>query len=683
MALFKKILIANRGEIACRIVRTANQLGITTVAVYSEIDRYSLHVQACDEAYCVGPAPASESYLNAARILEVAQHSGAQAIHPGYGFLSENVVFARACEKAGIVFIGPPATAIEAMGSKSEAKRLMQSAGVPLVPGYHGDDQSESRLISESNRMGFPQLIKASAGGGGKGMRVVNQASEFVAALTSARREALSSFGDDKVLIERYLIAPRHVEIQIFADQQGNVVHLFERDCSIQRRHQKVLEEAPAPGMSLSLRAKMGEAAINCAKAINYVGAGTIEFLLDQDGSFYFMEMNTRLQVEHPVTEMITGLDLVQWQLAVASGEALPLSQAQIKLNGHAFEVRIYAESPDNNFLPSTGRIEYLQVPYQQDPGQQGPGQGPQVRVDTGVKQGDEIGVYYDPMISKLIVHATDRKTALEKMRQALQNYRILGLQTNIAFLDSILAIDDFVNGEFDTGFIEKHQQRLFESGSSTSSGPLPNPVLLAGLYFLLSRQTESEEQRTTSFDPGSPWHLSNGWRMNQPPNQVLQLNDGTADYCIEVSQQGALWGFSVTSLVDSFDCQLGGKILENNCLLAEIDSQRFKVPVVEVGGKLMLWFNNRQWVFGRHNTVGLSLAEDTPDGDLLAPMHGNVIELSVSVGDSVRKGDVLVVVEAMKMEHSIVAPEDATVKEIHFQVGDQVNEGDHLIALE
>jgi 3-methylcrotonyl-CoA carboxylase alpha subunit len=669
MAMFKKILIANRGEIACRIARTANQMGITTVAVYSEMDRYSLHVQACDEAYCVGPAPASESYLNAARILEVAQHSGAQAIHPGYGFLSENAVFARACEEAGIVFIGPPATAIEAMGSKSEAKRLMQSAGVPLVPGYHGDDQSESHLISESTRMGFPQLIKASAGGGGKGMRVVNQASEFVAALTSARREALSSFGDDKVLIERYLIAPRHVEIQIFADQQGNVVHLFERDCSIQRRHQKVLEEAPAPGMSLVLRAKMGEAAINCAKAINYVGAGTIEFLLDQDGSFYFMEMNTRLQVEHPVTEMITGLDLVQWQLVVASGDALPLSQTQIKLNGHAFEVRIYAESPDNNFLPSTGKIEYLEVPDQ----------GPQVRVDTGIKQGDEIGVYYDPMISKLIVHATDRKTALEKMRQALKNYRILGLQTNIGFLDSILAIDDFASGEFDTGFIEKNQQRLFESVPE----PLPNPVLLAGLYLLLSRQAGLEEQRITSFDRGSPWHLSNGWRMNQVPNQALLLNDGITDYRIEVSQQGVFWRFSVSSLEDSFDCHLSGKILENNCLLAEIESRRYKVPVVETGGKLMLWFNNRQWIFGRHNMAGLSLAEDTPDGDLLAPMPGNVIELSVSVGDTVLKGDVLVVVEAMKMEHSIVAPEDATVKEIHFQVGDQVNEGDHLIALE
>ncbi|MFT5658882.1 MAG: 3-methylcrotonyl-CoA carboxylase alpha subunit [Gammaproteobacteria bacterium] len=465
-------------------------------------------------------------------------------------------------------------------------------------------------------------------------------------------------------MIERYLTAPRHVEMQVFADQQGNVVHLFERDCSIQRRHQKVLEEAPAPGMSETLRSKMGDAAINCAKAINYVGAGTVEFLLDADGSFYFMEMNTRLQVEHPVTEMITGLDLVQWQLEVAAGAALPLKQSDIKLNGHAFEARIYAESPDNQFLPSTGTIQYLNAP---DIDQQ-------VRVDTGVTQGDDIGVFYDPMIAKLIVHGQDRQAALLKMRRALQSYQILGLHTNIGFLGSILAIDEFANEDFDTNFIEKHRHQLF--GSDPKS--LSYSVLLAGLYLLLSRQIESNKKRRASLDPGSPWHLASGWRMNQASCQLLHLSDDDADYRIEVSDQWLGWLFSIGGI----DYQLSGQMIDRHHMLAEIDSQSFRIPLVETDDKLYLWFENRQWHYRRQNTASLSQGDEATYGNLLAPMPGNVIALAVAEGDVVKKGDVLIVVEAMKMEHSIVAPADATVKEIYFQVGDQVNEGDHLIVL-
>ncbi len=440
--MFNKILIANRGEIAVRVARSARRLGIASVAVFSDADRDALHVEACDEAFRIGGISAAESYLNAARILEVAAACGAEAVHPGYGFLSENAEFARACDAAGIVFIGPPASAIDAMGSKSEAKALMEKAGVPLIPGYHGDDQQDERLAQESRAVGYPQLIKASAGGGGKGMRRVDEESEFAAAL--ARREAKAAFGDDSVLIERYLARPRHVEMQVFADRHGNCLHLFERDCSIQRRHQKILEEAPAPGLDDELRERMGAAAVECARAIDYVGAGTVEFLLDEDGSFYFMEMNTRLQVEHPVTEMITGLDLVEWQIRVASGEPLPLQQGEIVAFGHAFEARVYAEAPERDFMPAAGRIRYLQLP-DLDAG---------VRVDTGVRSGDTIGSNYDPMIAKLIVHGDDRETALSRLSQALRQFQILGPQTNLDFLGRLVGMAEFRAADFDTGFM-------------------------------------------------------------------------------------------------------------------------------------------------------------------------------------------------------------------------------------
>ncbi|MEO8123461.1 MAG: acetyl/propionyl/methylcrotonyl-CoA carboxylase subunit alpha, partial [Burkholderiales bacterium] len=450
--MFKKILIANRGEIACRVIKTARNMGVATVAVYSEADANARHVRMADEAVLIGPPAASESYLVGERILEVAKQTGAEAIHPGYGFLSENAEFAEACEKAGIVFIGPPASAIRAMGLKSASKALMEKAGVPLTPGYHGDNQDSSFLAKQAEAIGYPVLIKASAGGGGKGMRRVDAAADFEAALVSCKREARNSFGDDDVLVEKYILQPRHIEIQVFGDTHGNCVYLFERDCSVQRRHQKVLEEAPAPGMTPDRRAAMGQAAVDAAKAVGYVGAGTVEFIATQDGGFYFMEMNTRLQVEHPVTEMITGLDLVEWQLRVASGEPLPLRQEQLEINGHALEARIYAEDPDRGFLPSTGRLVHLSPPPETD----------HVRVDTGVEQGDEITPYYDPMIAKLIVWGADRRQALARMRQALAQYRIVGVSNNVDFLARLVAVPSFANAQLDTSLIEREQALLF-----------------------------------------------------------------------------------------------------------------------------------------------------------------------------------------------------------------------------
>ncbi|MFO7536608.1 MAG: acetyl-CoA carboxylase biotin carboxylase subunit, partial [Chloroflexota bacterium] len=467
--MFKKILIANRGEIACRVIRTARKLGILTVAVYSDADRDALHVTMADEAIYIGPSPSRESYLVVERIIDAALRTGAEAIHPGYGFLSENANFCRACKEKKLVFIGPPAAAIEAMGSKSAAKNIMEKAGVPLVPGYHGEDQDPSLLKKVSDQMGYPVLLKATAGGGGKGMRQVWAAEEFEEALASAKREARSSFGEDTMLVEKYLIQPRHVEIQVFCDQHGGAVYLAERDCSVQRRHQKVIEEAPAPGVTDALRKQMGEAATRAARAINYQGAGTVEFLLDRAGSFYFMEMNTRLQVEHPVTEMITGQDLVKWQLQIASGEKLPLTQEHIRINGHALEARIYAEDPANDFLPASGTLTFLQPPEESD----------HVRVDTGVLQGDEVSVYYDPMIAKLIVWDESRDKALHRLTKALAEYRIAGMATNIDFLYNLVCCEAFKRADIDTGFIEKHYEEIFHS----SQHDISQGVALAALY--------------------------------------------------------------------------------------------------------------------------------------------------------------------------------------------------------
>jgi 3-methylcrotonyl-CoA carboxylase alpha subunit len=658
--MFSKILIANRGEIAVRVARSARQLGIGSVAVYSSADKQALHVEVCDEAFSIGAAAASESYLNAARILEVAQQCGAQAIHPGYGFLSENAAFARACEAAGIAFIGPPASAIDAMGSKSQAKALMESAGVPLVPGYHGDAQDDDRLALESKQVGYPQLIKASAGGGGKGMRLVEREQDFADALISARREASASFGDDKVLIERYLRKPRHVEMQIFADSHGNCVHLFERDCSIQRRHQKVIEEAPAPGLGDDLRNAMGEAAINCALAINYVGAGTIEFLLDEDGSFYFMEMNTRLQVEHPVTEMITGLDLVEWQLRVAAGEALPLQQAQIVMQGHAFEARIYAETPQREFMPAAGQIRYLRLPELSDA----------VRVDTGVRCGDYIGINYDPMIAKLIVHGRERTAALAKLAAALRQYQILGIDTNLGFLSRLAETPEFIAAEFDTGFIATHHQQLF----AAQSEQLNRALVLAAAAML-----PALDNRAQTCAGDSPWDSRSQWRMNLQAEQVIKLVHDASSCEVVVEQRLDGWQFGCAGS----DYQLTGGWIDGQRMRVELNRETIEFAVLRDPGSIALCYQSHAFRFeipaAIHGDEGDTANADHPQ----APMSGAVVALPVAVGDTVEPGETLVVVEAMKMEHAIVAQVHARVGEILVTVGDQVEEGDTLVLLE
>jgi 3-methylcrotonyl-CoA carboxylase alpha subunit len=657
LAMFSKILIANRGEIAVRVARSARRLGIGSAAVYSSADSAALHVEACDEAYGIGGASASESYLNGARILEVAIGCGAEAIHPGYGFLSENADFARACDAAGIVFIGPPASAIDAMGSKSEAKAVMGGAGVPLIPGYHGEDQQDERLAQESGKVGYPQLIKASAGGGGKGMRLVHAESEFAAALVSARRESRAAFGDDKVLIERYLTRPRHIEMQVFADRHGNCVHLFERDCSIQRRHQKILEEAPAPGLDDGLRAQIGAAAVECARAIAYVGAGTVEFLLDEDGSFYFMEMNTRLQVEHPVTEMITGQDLVEWQLRVAAGEPLPLQQQQIEMNGHAFEARIYAESPERDFMPAAGRIHFLQLP----------GLCADVRVDTGVRSGDTIGINYDPMIAKLIVRGDDRATALARLEHALRQYQILGPHTNLDFLGRLVAMPEFRAADFDTGFIGQHQQRLFAPDAVL----LQRAMVLAAAALLPAFAAPACGR--------SPWEASDRWRMNLPGIEAFHLLQDGVEHEIRAELRADGWHFACGGR----ELRVSANWIDSHRMCADLDAERVEFAVLREPDAIMLACQGRNYRFEIPVDVHDADRDAAAAGHPQAPMSGAVVAVAVAPGDQVAAGDVLMVVEAMKMEHAIVAQTAATVKEVLFAVGDQVDEGEILIMLE
>ncbi len=658
--MFSKMLIANRGEIAVRVATTARRLGINSVAVYSDADSNALHVEACDEAYHIGAAAAAESYLNAARILEVARACGAEAIHPGYGFLSENAAFARACADAGIVFIGPPASAIDAMGSKSEAKALMADAGVPLIPGYHEDDQSDQRLAQASKAIGYPQLIKASAGGGGKGMRLVEDGQQFCDALASARREASASFGDDRMLIERYLARPRHVEMQIFADTLGNCIHLFERDCSIQRRHQKVLEEAPAPGLGDELRVRMGEAAVSCARAIDYVGAGTVEFLLDQDGCFYFMEMNTRLQVEHPVTEMITGLDLVEWQLRIAGGEALPQMQDQVTRRGHAIEARVYAETPHRDFMPAAGRIGFLQLPATSE----------DVRVDTGVRCGDQIGINYDPMIAKLIVRADDRETALARLTQALHQYQILGLNTNLGFLADLAATPDLIAANFDTGFIDAHARELFAGDEER----LDRALVLAGAAIMPAFAPPSLDR-----GDDSPWTGHDLWRMNLRPRHSLPIEHEGVSFRLRFSHETDRWRCDTGR--NSF--VLTASRIDDGHMRVELDGEIIEYPVLCQAQSISLLFRGHAF---RFDVPDLTHAHEGGDADAdhpSAPMSGAVVALPVAVGDTVEPGDSLMVIEAMKMEHAIVARVNARVSDILFAVGDQVDEGDTLVLLE
>ncbi len=667
--MFKKILIANRGEIACRVMQTAHRLGIRVVAVYSEADANALHVSMADEAYCIGPAPSAESYLCGDKILQVAKQSGATAIHPGYGFLSENAAFVKACEAEGISFIGPSASAIEAMGSKSAAKTIMEKAGVPLVPGYHGDDQAPEILQQSANQMGYPVLLKATAGGGGKGMRIVWSEKEFDEALDSAKREALKGFGDDRMLVEKYLTQPRHVEIQVFADKQGNAVYLFERDCSVQRRHQKVLEEAPAPGMTEALRQQMGEAAVKAAKAIDYVGAGTVEFLLDQDGSFYFMEMNTRLQVEHPVTELISGQDLVEWQLQVAAGDSLPLQQHELRLQGHALEARIYAEDPDNDFLPATGNLTYLRTPLENR----------HVRIDSGVREGDEVSVYYDPMIAKLIVWDQSRDRALSRMSQALLEFRVAGMKTNTSFLKRLVDHAAFQQAELDTGFIDKHQAELFPPRQSKVQEH--RNIAIAALFILLLQQQSRVVAAAASNDPHSPWFSLSGWRVNESNLQRVKLSIPDSELPnIEVDAE--LTGNGYVLRLDGEKILASGR-LQNDQLVVNLNGHQSTVGVVEADGHITLFTEQGvcEYLWYKPGIEEHLFEQD--EGTLTAPMNGTIVAVLASPGAQVEADQGLIVMEAMKMEYTIRAPANGVVSDVFFKEGDLVDEGVQLVAFE
>jgi 3-methylcrotonyl-CoA carboxylase alpha subunit len=675
--MFRKILIANRGEIACRVITTARKLGVRTVAVYSDADAGSQHVALADEAVRLGPAPARDSYLRGDLILTAARDSGAQAIHPGYGFLSENESFAQACNDNGMVFIGPPPFAIHAMGSKSEAKTLMERAKVPLVPGYHGTNQDASFLRQQADAIGYPVLIKASAGGGGKGMRIVTAAADFAAALESCRREALSAFGDDRVLIEKYVQRPRHIEIQVFADSLGDAVYLFERDCSVQRRHQKVIEEAPAPGMTAERRRAMGEAAVAAARAVGYVGAGTVEFIADPDGSFYFMEMNTRLQVEHPVTEMITGHDLVEWQLRVAAGEPLPLTgpdkQAALTIRGHAIEARIYAENPDKGFLPAIGQLAHYATPahvaFTRNVDDEPFHRPAPVRIDGGVRAGDEITPYYDPMIAKLIVWGEDRAQAIARMQEALADVHIVGLANNVDFLARLFANASFGRGELDTGLIERERERLFAHDAHDER--VGNELLA----FACARVLTDEAGNETA----DPWSSTHGWRLNTTYTRTLTFKSerGVHDVELEYLRGGHRFHHA------GGHAPLAVNRVDGTRLAIAFGGRSLLADVVRVGDDLHVFARGRHRVLTVVDIIAQSGEHEAGGGKLTAPMPGKVIAVTTSIGARVERGAPLLVMEAMKMEHTIVAPADGVVAELLYGVGDQVAEGAELVRFE
>ncbi|ALN73053.1 acetyl/propionyl/methylcrotonyl-CoA carboxylase subunit alpha [Aureimonas sp. AU20] len=658
--MFHKLLIANRGEIAVRIIKTARRMGIRTVAVHSEADRNALHVRAADEAVLIGPAPVSESYLKGEAIIEAARRTGAEAIHPGYGFLSENPGFVEAVEAAGLVFVGPPASAIRAMGLKDAAKRLMEAAGVPVVPGYHDADQQTETLRREAAAIGYPVLIKARAGGGGKGMRLVEWPEDFAAALDGARREGQASFGDPAVLIERYVTAPRHVEIQVFADGHGHVVHLFERDCSLQRRHQKVIEEAPAPGMTEEVREAMGRAAVEAARAIGYRGAGTVEFIADGSAGlrpdrFWFMEMNTRLQVEHPVSEAITGLDFVELQLRVAAGEALPFRQEDLRIRGHAIEARLYAEDAAKGFLPATGWLDHLRFPPATafEPGP--------LRIDSGVEEGDEITPWYDPMIAKVIVHGSDRPTALRALADALDGIEVAGTVTNIAFLARLAREANFVAGDVDTGLIGRAGEALLRAGEPSLDAPIVAGLALAGLL--------------EPPDGNDPWSRLRGFRSWGRPDLALRLvRDGEE---IELSLKLIEGG---VRLPDGATVQLhrdGARVVverEGHCRSVGLVVKGSRATVFEAGGAA---------TYSLPDPLDRTTGNAAGGNAILAPMPGLVTKLWVCAGERVLAGDPVAVVEAMKMEHTLNSPRDGVIGEILVAEGVQVSDGDSLAILE
>jgi 3-methylcrotonyl-CoA carboxylase alpha subunit len=664
MALLTSVLIANRGEIACRVIRTARRMGLRAIAVYSDADARAPHVMLADEAVRLGPAPAHDSYLVAEKIIAAAKQTGAASIHPGYGFLSENAEFAEACAAAGVVFIGPPPSAIRAMGLKDGAKALMQKAGVPVVPGYHGEKQEPKFLREKAYEIGYPVLIKAVAGGGGKGMRRVDQHADFDAALESAQREAQSSFGNAHVLIEKYVTSPRHIEVQVFADNHGNAVHLFERDCSLQRRHQKVIEEAPAPGMSPEMRALMGKAAVDAAKAVGYSGAGTVEFIADgarglRPDAFYFMEMNTRLQVEHPVTEEITGFDLVEWQLRVASGETLPATQAQISANGHAVEARLYAEDPEGGFLPSTGKLFALELP-----------EGEGIRVDSGVVEGGEVTPFYDPMIAKIIAHGATRDEAFDRLARALSETRVAGPRSNVAFLKALCEAPEFRAGKFDTGFIDRNLVAL-----GAAKRGLDARSLRLGALDLIGQVWESEDgaqfRRSDEWD--SPWRDRDAFQLGAPrATRVPLIADGER---IAVDLR---WPEATRLREDGVSvAHDGASDFRDHAIASDAGD------LVEADGGVLVLDAGRQTRVELFNPLEVDYeTEEHGDNAVKAPMHGKLVALFVKKGDTVEKGQRLAIVEAMKMEHALVAPRAGVVADVSGTPGGQVALGARIVVI-
>ncbi|MCG8546933.1 MAG: acetyl/propionyl/methylcrotonyl-CoA carboxylase subunit alpha [Alphaproteobacteria bacterium] len=670
--MFRRVLIANRGEIACRIMRTARRLGIAPIAVYSDADADAMHVALADEAYRVGPDAARDSYLAIDNILQVAADSKADAIHPGYGFLSENADFAEACAEAGLTFVGPPAAAIRTMGSKIEAKRVVEAAGVPVVPGYHGASQSRSDLRKAAETVGYPLLIKASAGGGGRGMRIVESADGFDDALDGASREAKAAFGDGRVLLERYVARPRHVEIQVFGDNAGNFVHLFERDCSVQRRYQKILEESPAPGLSDALRQGMATAAVEAARAVAYVGAGTVEFIVDCDrmasggtDAFYFLEMNTRLQVEHPVTEMVTGVDLVEWQFRVAAGEPLPADQGALRCQGHAVEARLYAEDPRRNFLPSVGTLGHLRFAPEDD----------FVRVDTGFRSGDTVSRHYDPMIAKVIAKGADRATALDRLAQALRDTEVVGLASNREFLLAVLAQRAFRDGHFDTHFVDGHRDALL----AENPAPFVDAVALAAVAELDRRERAAQARVAASADPYSPWNRLDSWRLVGRGRTLLRFREGETPFTVRALRGG---DHVMLGLRDR-RIRVTGAIDAQGAAQIELEGRRVAGRAVRFEDAWYVFIEGRERRFVLEDALRQHAGSETAGGKLTAPLPATVAAVHVRDGQRVSRGDALMVLEAMKMEHVIAAPSDCLVAKVNYAAGEQVDEGAELIVID
>lgn len=650
--MFNKVLIANRGEIACRIIKSCRAQGMETIAIYSEADAQALHVQLADHAYCCGPAESNASYLNQTKIIQIAKQAEADAIHPGYGFLAENAEFAEQCIKANLIFIGPPASAIRSMGSKAEAKKIMAKAGVPMLSGYHDHNNEEQTLQNAADKIGYPLLIKAASGGGGKGMRIVKQSADFPKALAAAQREGQASFGDAQVILEQYLANPRHIEVQVFADQEGNCVYLFERECSIQRRRQKIIEEAPAFGLSEKLRKKIGKIAVQAAKAIHYVGAGTIEFLLDGE-QFYFMEMNTRIQVEHPVTEMITGIDLVDWQCQIACGAPLPCKQADLSIRGHAIEARIYAEDPNQNFLPATGKLHKLHWPAVHD----------NLRIDTGIQVDDQITAYYDPMIAKVITWGEDRQTATQILQKALAQTVLVGPNNNLAFLQKLISSQAFADNVI-------HTQTLDQDIAAYIASPeLRDEVLLFVCVFHL-HQAPAEGQ--------SPWATNDNWRLNHQQAQKLEFVWQDKHYHANIYRKNTQFVIEVantTYLVSEIRQQ-------DHDWKITISGQQHHVIMLMEEDTILIVFSQQTYRLQHHDPITQATSQQAEGKSLNAPLPGRVVAVIKQPGQNVKQGTDLIVIEAMKMEHTIHAPNDGVVEAVHYQVGDQVNKGAELLSI-